>query len=68
MNRTETRVNISTSASKFHKSLRENTDKVGESKINAKDNNIADMGSCFMLLDSNILKSVISLLGSSSEY
>ena len=31
MNRTETRVNISTSASKFHKSLRENTNKFGES-------------------------------------
>ena len=37
MNRTETRVNISTSASKFHKSLRENTNKFGdgESKVNA---------------------------------
>ena len=36
MNRTETRVKISTSASKFHKSLRENTNKFGESKVNAK--------------------------------
>ena len=39
MNRTETRVNISTSASKFHKSLRENTNKFGVSKVNTKDDN-----------------------------
>ena len=68
MNRTETRVNISTSASKFHKSLRENTNKFGESKVNAKDDNITDMGSCFMLLDSDILKSVINLIGSCPKY
>ena len=61
MNRTETRVNISTSASKFHKSLRENTNKFGESvNVNARADNITDMGSCFMLLDNDILKSVIS--------
>ena len=65
MNRTETRVNISTSASKFHKSLRENTNKFGESvNVNARADNITDMGSCFMLLDSDILKSVINLIGS----
>ena len=65
MNRTETRVNISTSASKFHKSLRENTSKFGELvNVNAKADNITDMGSCFMLLDSDILKSVINLFGS----
>ena len=63
MNRTETRVNISTSASKFHKSLRENTNKLGESKVNAKDDNITDMGSCFMLLDTDILKTLINLIG-----
>ena len=65
MNRTETRVKISTSASKFHKSLRENTNKFGESvNVNARADNITDMGSCFMLLDSDILKSVINLIGS----
>ena len=68
MNRTETRVNTSTSASKFHKSSRENTNKFGdgESKVNAKrkDDNILDAGSCFVLLDSDILKSIINLIGS----
>ena len=64
MNRTEARVNISTSASKFHKSLRENTNKFVDSKVNAKGDNILDIGSCFMLLDSDILKSVINLIGS----
>ena len=54
MNRTETRVKISTSASNFHKSLRENTSKFGESKVNAKalmmiiSVIITDMGSCFI--------------------
>ena len=62
INRTETRVSISISASQFHKSLRENTNKFGESKV--KNDNITDMGSCFMLLDSDILKSVINLIGS----
>ena len=65
MNRTETRVNISTSTSKNHKSLRENTNKFDESvNMNARADNITDMGSCFMLLDSDILKSVINLIGS----
>ena len=65
MNRTETRVDISTSASKFHKSLRENTNKFGESvKVNARADNITDIGSCFMLFDSDILKSVINLIWS----
>ena len=65
MNRTETRVNISTSASKFHKSLRENTNKFGESvNVNAKADNITDMGSCFRLLDSEIFKAIINLIGS----
>ena len=30
----------------------------------ADSDNITDMGSCFMLLDSDILKSVINLIGS----
>ena len=66
MNRTETRVNISTSASKFHKSLTENTNKFGESaaNVNVKADNITDMGLCFMLLDIDILKSAINLIGS----
>ena len=45
MNRTETRVKISTSASNFHKSLRENTSKFGESKSkcqSADDDNISN--------------------------
>ena len=65
MNRTETRVNISTSASKFHKSLRGNTNKFGESvNVNARAVNITDMGSCFRILDSDIFKAVINLIGS----
>ena len=65
MNRTETRVNISFSASKFHKSLRENTSKFGELvNVNAKADNNTNMGSCSMLLDSDISKSVINLIGS----
>ena len=64
IHRTETRVSISISASKFVKSLRENTNKFGESKVNTKNDNITDMGSCFMLLDSDILKSVINLIRS----
>ena len=64
MNRTETRASISTSASKFHKSLRENTNKFGESvNVNVKADNITDMESCFMLLDIDILKSVIEKKG-----
>ena len=68
MNRTQTRANISTSASKFQKYLRESSNKFGESKVNAKNDNITDMGSCFMLLDSDILKSVINLIGSCPKY
>ena len=44
MNRTETRVNISTSTSKFHKSLRENTNKFGES---VKNLNVKADHSCY---------------------
>ena len=43
--------------------MTENTSKFGESKVNAKADNITHMGSCFMLLDSDILKLVINLIG-----
>ena len=67
INRTETRVSISISVLKYHKSLTENTNKFRESKVNTKNDNIADMGSFFILLDSKILKSVISFFGSCPE-
>ena len=68
-NRTEIRVNISTSASKFHNSWRENTNKFGESvNMNVKADNITDMRSCFMLLDIDVLKSVINLIGSCPKF
>ena len=44
--------------------MTENNSKFGESKVNAKADNITHMmGSCFMLLDNDILKSVINLIG-----
>ena len=44
--------------------MRENTNKFGESvNVNVKADNITDMESCFMLLDIDILKSVIEKKG-----